>query len=528
MGEAAGALTTDIEQRIDQVFADWDSVVSPGCALGVYLDGEIAYSQGYGMSNLEHGIPIGPDSVFHVASISKQFAAHCIVLLAKEGRLRLDDDIREYLPQLQDFGPTITIQHLIHHTSGLRDQWELLRLAGWRSDDLITDDDVLEIALRQQALNFQPGNQYFYSNTGYTFLSLIVSEVTGRSLRQFAHERIFEPLGLTRTHFHDDHNEIVPGRTHGYSPRKDAVGYRVDNPVFDTTGATSLQTMVEDLFRWNQYLARFLADESNTPYLKTAVLNDGEALSYGCGLRYLKRHGVTTVGHSGADAGYRAHYIQVPELRLGIAVLCNLSTMRPARLVDDVLAILVEHLGGTPEPPPAVIDLAEEELRELAGVYRGVRTGAVQQVVVADGELRLPLSGDSPLTPVGDRRFTSEMLFPTEARFDFDAEPLRFQLGDLDVFERVADEPIQLGSLREYEGVYRSDELGASYDIVEKDGGLVWKQRRFDDRELVPMLEDVLIAGSFWFEFSRDRDGAVDGFAVSSMRARQMKFEKVG
>lgn len=516
--------------RIDRVFAAWDSTVSPGCALGIYLDGKIAYGRGYGMSNLEHDLPITTESIFHVASISKQFAAHCIVLLAKEGKLSLEDDTRKYLTELPDYGATITIQHLIHHTSGLRDQWELLRLAGWREDDLITDDDVLEIALMQRELNFMPSDQYFYSNTGYTFLGLIIKRVTGLSLRQFAEERIFRPLGMTRTHFHNDHSEIVSGRTQAYQPRKEGVGYRISIPVFDTTGATSLHTTVEDLFRWNQYLQRFLADERNQQYLQTAVLNDGEELDYGCGLRHSERHGVVTVGHSGADAGYRAHFITVPEHRLGIAVLCNLSTMAPSKLVEEVLGLLVEHrLGGTPDPDPEIIEVAEESLASRTGVYRGLRTGAIQQIEIDDAALVLPLMGDIKLAPVSEEKFINHQFFGLEMEFETDNEgPPRVDVPGFDTFERVADQAFEPDDLEAFAGDYHSRELGVDYELVIEDGELLWKQRRFDSRAMRPILPDTFIQGGRWFEFTRDADGTVDGFAVSSMRARRMRFERVG
>jgi len=514
---------------IDGVFADWDSAVSPGCALGIYLGGEIVYSRGYGMSNMEHDVPITPDSIFHVASISKQFAAHCVVLLAQEGELSLEDDVREYLPELPDYGPTITIQHLIHHTSGLRDQWELLRLAGWREDDLITDDDVLEIAVRQRELNFQPSDQYFYSNTGYTFLGLIIKRVTGLSLRQLAHERIFQPLGMTRTHFHDDHSEIVPDRTQAYQPRKDGVGYRISIPVFDTTGATSLHTTVEDLFRWHHYLLGFLAGGANEAYLQTAVLNDGEELKYGCGLRHDERHGLETVGHAGADAGYRAHFINVPEQRLGIAILCNLSTLQPAGLVDAVLRILVERgvVAGDIEAEPEIIDLPERELAARAGIYRGLRTGAIQEIVVADGRLQLP--GELALAPTAEDRFTSEEYFGVDVRFSDDPETgaVRMEIREVDTFERVAASAVEPDDLAAYAGVFHSDELGVDYELLVEDGELQWKQRRFDARPLKPVLEDTFVANGRWIAFTRDDDGSFDGFSVSSMRARRMRFERV-
>ena len=525
-----GELSGGLIERLDMVFEEWDSRASPGCALGIYHEGEILYARGYGMSNLEHDVPIAPDSVFHVASISKQFAAHCIVLLAKEGKLSFDDDVRDYLPELPDYGPTITIRHLIHHTSGLRDQWELLRLAGWREDDLITDGDVLEIVPRQTALNFPPGEQEFYSNTGYTFLGLIVQRVTGQTLRRFAEERIFEPLGMARTHFHDDHNEIVPGRTHGYVPGKDEVGFRISNPVFDTTGATSLHTTVEDLFRWDQYLERWLQGPENAEYLERAVLNDGEQRKYGCGLRYDTRHGVERVGHAGADAGYRAHYLRVPAHRLGIAILCNLSTMTPANLVDDVLAILLEaRFGGRPDQPPALIDLSREQLAALTGIYRGLRTGALQVVELEDGRLRLPSLFNAALEPLVDDRFAIEGLPTRVVRFvtaDGD-EALRMEIDEIDTFERLSAFDSATVEPSEYAGSYYSEELGVDYRLAIEDGELHWTQRRYDPCQLRAVHENTFVQGRFWYEFQRDGEGDVSGFTISSMRARGIRFERL-
>ena len=204
------AQETNLQGQVDEVFVDRDSPDSPGCAVSVMEDGAIVYKRGYGMANLEYGVPITPSSIFHVASVSKQFTAFALLLLAEEGKLSLDDDVREYVEEVPDFETTLTIRQLIHHTSGLRDQWSLLRLAGWRFEaDVITQGDVLDITSRQTSLNFNPGDEYLYSNTGYTLLAVIVERISGQSLRDFTEERIFEPLGMDDTHFHDDHRMIV-------------------------------------------------------------------------------------------------------------------------------------------------------------------------------------------------------------------------------------------------------------------------------------------------------------------------------
>src|SRR5271154_6815476 len=244
-------LPPDVAKQVDKVFVKWDKPDSPGCALGVYKDGIIIYKRGYGVADLNDDVPITPATVFHVASMSKQFTAASIVLLAQEGKLSLDDPVRKYIPELPDFGAPITIRHLIHHTSGLRDQWELLGLAGWRySLDLITDDDVLAVMSRQKELNFRPGEKHLYCNTGYTLLAQIVKRVSGQSLREFTLSRIFRPLGMNSTHFRDDHAEIVKNLALGYTTDRKNNTFRLSVTNFDTTGATSLLTTVEDLALW--------------------------------------------------------------------------------------------------------------------------------------------------------------------------------------------------------------------------------------------------------------------------------------
>jgi CubicO group peptidase (beta-lactamase class C family) len=226
--------TQRTHQQVDRVFGKWDSTASPGCARSVIKDGQIIYKHGYGMADLDHDIPINPETVFHVASISKQFTAAAVLLLAQEGKLSLDDDVRKYIPEVPDFGARITIRHLIYHTSGLRDQWNLLDLAGWRySLDLITDDDVLALVSRQKELNFKPGEKHVYCNTGYTLLGQIVKRVSGQSLREFTADRIFKPLGMQSTHFRDDHGEIVKHIAYGYVEGEGGSGYAVrHDPAF--------------------------------------------------------------------------------------------------------------------------------------------------------------------------------------------------------------------------------------------------------------------------------------------------------
>ncbi len=528
MREASG-LEPDVLERIDSVFAEYDGDDVPGAALGIYQDGTIVHTRGYGQSNLEHGIPVSPSSVFHVASLSKEFAAHCVTLLAKEGKLSLSDDIRTYFPEIPDYGETITIQHLIHHTSGLRDQWDLLELAGWREDDLITDEDAFEICVRQRALNFAPGSRYSYSNTGYTLLGLIVKKVTGQSLRDFAHDRIFEPLGMASTHFHNNHNEIVAGRTHGYEPLKDGAGWRVSNPVFDTTGATSLHTTVEDFAAWDRYLASWLTDPVNAHLVERCVLTDGEEIPYGCGLAYGKIGEFETVGHSGADAGYRAHYTRIPERDLAVTVFCNRSTASPARLVESVIKILLEiepDESSDAEP----VTLSHEELARVTGVYQDSKTMLYQEVHLEDGELTLPMLWDTKLEALATNRFRTLGMININIEFELagDGPASKMSFGEHGEFHRAGDSGSSPSDLSQYAGTFVSEELRTDYQFAPEDGKLMFKRYRFEPKPLRYLIEDTYSSSGATFVFERDANGQVTGLRLNTGRSQGMYFERVG
>jgi len=374
---AAAAAQDVVEARVDSIFSTWDRAASPGCAVGVFRDGEIRFAKGYGMSNLEHDIPITPSSIFHVASISKQFAAMSIVLLVRDGRLSLDDDVRAHVPELPDFGRPITIRHLLHHTSGLRDQWELLSLAGWRADDPKSEADILSLLGRQKELNFEPGAEYLYSNSGYTLLAVIVQRVSGQTLRDFADARIFRPLGMTRTHFHDDHTMVVPGRTAAYAQRDGR--WTISIPVFDNHGATSLFTTVQDLARWDANFDRpVVGDAALIEQMQTrGRLNDGSTIDYALALAHGELRGLSTVGHSGSDAGYRADYFRVPDADLSFVTLCN-TPANAGELNRRVAAVFLGDRMGPPAQPrgPAAATEGRTAARPAGPPDLGAFTGS--------------------------------------------------------------------------------------------------------------------------------------------------------
>jgi CubicO group peptidase (beta-lactamase class C family) len=529
-----------ITGKVDEVFAPFDKPDSPGCALGVIKDGQIVYKRGYGQSNLEYAVPISPSSIFHVASISKQFTAMAIVLLAQQGKLSLDDDVRKYVSEVPDFGDRITIRHLIHHTSGLRDQWSLLELAGWREDDVITEGDILDLVSRQRELNFKPGAEHLYCNTGYTLLAVIVKRVTGQSLREFADANIFKPLAMTSTHFHDDHSMIVKGRTSAYQAKKGG-GFKVSIPVFDTYGATSLFTTVEDLAKWDQNFVdkKVGGDPAINQMLTAGVLNDGERLAYAFGLLLSEYKGLKTVGHGGADAGYRADFLRFPEQRFTVACLCNFSNSNPGMLIRKVADIYLAGLLKSPPAKPSAstptgsYKATEQELRNKAGVYRDPLTDEIIKLEFKDGKLMAAIGPGFQLVPVSARDF-NVIGVPVKVTFEIssDGSTKRMVVKEEGnpkpkVLEAVNAPPATAGELMQYAGKYYSQELDTSYTFAVKEGKLMLQRRKFDDTSLTPGSVDRFTNADLGtIRFTRDSKNAVTGFELNAGRVRHLKFAR--
>jgi CubicO group peptidase (beta-lactamase class C family) len=511
-----------LTQRIDSIFSRWDRTNSPGCALAVVKDGKIIYKRGYGMSNLEDNIAITPGSLFHVASISKQFTAAAIQRLALEGKLSLHDDVRKYIPEMPDFGHTITIGNLIHHTSGLRDQWDLLRLAGWRDDDVITEADVMDMLKRQQALNFVPGEEYVYCNTGFTLLGVIVKRVTGVSLRKYADSVFFKPLGMNSTVFHSDHTEIVVNRTSAYEKQDDG-RWAISIPVFDNYGATSLFTTVEDLSKWDEnfYSKQVGGEAFIRAMLEPGMLNNGTPQTYASGLAIGEYRGNKTVEHSGADAGYRADILRFPDRHLSVIVLANLANINPSDLCRKVANLFLPGRGGD----LTMITVADKEtVRGNAGDYFDPVTKGMIEIKYNDGSL---VQNGMTLGVENDSVFS----LPNGSTYTFRQGGVRVSFvvrsaGMKDkVYEQVTNVVPTRASLAEYAGVFHSRELNADFVIAVKDSVLTVKTPRNDAMELRPFIKDVF-TGNFVVEFVRDKRKRVTGFLLSTGRSRNLVFTK--
>lgn len=551
--ERAQTLAPEMAKQVDKVFAKWDRADSPGCALGVYRGGQIIYKRGYGMEDLNEDVHITPGTVFHVASMSKQFTAASIVLLAQQGKLSLDDDLRKYIPELPDFGQKITIRNLVHHTSGLRDQWNLLELAGWRySKDLITDEDVMSVMTRQKELNFKPGERHVYCNTGYTLIGLIVKRVSGMSLREFTTKNIFEPLGMTRTHFRDDHAEII---------KHDAVGYEQESgrpfemsiTNFDTVGATSLHTTVEDLQRWDEnfYHPKVGGEAFVRQMLERGKLNNGEQLDYAFGLVLEKYKGLPTVGHGGADAGYRSDMTRFPEQHFSVAVLCNSAETVPSvlaqKVADIVLAKEIKAAeAATPAKeavaksagPAASVVLTAEQMAGFTGLYWDREDDAFERVFVKDGKLQGDLGGEEALVlkPFAESRFhIADKPWGDQVEIHFVAPSgdkqrrmeQSFGGGKPTVFETAETFSPSGAELSEYAGAYVSEEIDPVYRIVLDGDKLSLTRLKHKADTLRPAVRDVFTGDIGTVRFMRDpAKGQVSGFVLNAGRIQNFRFVK--
>jgi CubicO group peptidase (beta-lactamase class C family) len=364
----------EIVPRVDAVFSRWASDAAPGCAVAVARDGREVLTRAYGMADLEHDVPNTPATIFEAGSVSKQFTAAAIVLLVLDGRLSLDDDVRRYIPEIPDYGTTIRLRHLLTHTSGLRDWGSLAAIAGWsRAARTHTHDHVIDILSRQRALNFVPGAEYSYSNSGYNLLAVIVERVSGMSFAEFSRTRIFEPLGLTHTQWRDDYTRIVKGRASAYAPR--GGGYVIDRPIENVHGNGGLLTTVADLLAWNEALAQ--GSIGGRPFVemmhRTGVLNDGRVIDYASGVVVSTYRDVPEISHTGSTSGYRAFLARYPDQRLDVAVLCNAGNVSPGPIGRQVADVYLgdREAGAAPAPtPPRRLPLGEAPpARELIGTY---------------------------------------------------------------------------------------------------------------------------------------------------------------
>jgi len=534
---------TTPNKQVDELFTPWNTDNTPGLAVAVVKDGQIIYKKGYGLANLEYNIPITTSSIFHIASVSKQFTVFSILLLEKQGKLRLNDDIRKYIPEVPDFGKKITLRHLATHTSGLRDQWNLLAMAGWRLDDVITKEHVLKLVSKQKALNFNPGSEYTYCNTGFTLLAEVVSRVSNMSFAEFTKAHIFTPLQMNNTLFYDDHEKVVKNRAYSYYSTH--TGYKKNVLSYANVGATSLFTTVEDLSKWSLNFNNPIVGDAtifntmNTP----AILNNGKKFGGALGQFVGKYKGLKEIQHGGADAGYRSYLTRFPKENFSVIVFSNSAEFNAGSMAHKVVDIyLKDRINVTPKKKKSTqgttgksVTVSENILNTYTGEFE-LQPGFTIQIKNNNGALTAKATGQSvlSLSPISITEFNVKGV---AAKIEFIPNKEKnitliklHQGGRIMEASRVKSFDANSVNLSEFSGEFYSEELSTSYHFSVVDGKLVSKHSRLSDFTLTPTKNNVF-AGDVWFfglvEFIRNGDHKITGCKVSNGRVRNLYFRKV-
>ena len=514
-GVAAQTPARTSVERVDGLFERWDGE-TPGCAVGVDGPGFAPVRRAYGLAELEHGVPATVDTIYEAGSVAKQFTAAAVLLLADEGRLSLDDEVRRFVPELPDLGQPITVRQLLNHTSGLRDWGAVAALEGWpRASRIVDNEDVVEILSRQRALNFAPGAEWLYSNSGYNLAAVIVERVSGESLAAYTRRRLFEPLGMTATRWRDDHAAIVPGRAEAYE--RGAQGYREAMPFEDAYGNGGLLTTVGDLLTWNAALSDDRLGLRLGERLAERGRAGGHDTHYGLGLQHGEVSGEAEIGHGGSTGGYRAWLARYPGAGLSVAILCNTGEANTARLGRELAALFLPAASAQ-APLPA----DPGQAAAMAGLFANTRTGEPIGLVSApDGGLRT-VQGQ-PLEAMGAGRY----------RLGAD----RLEVVSVDAFDRLTPDGDRVRYRREspvtptpealagYVGVYVSDEAPGRL-TVGLEGGRLTLSQRGRRGPLAPTYADVFAGPAGVIRFERDGSGRVVALHVNNGRVRDMTFRR--
>jgi len=527
----------DLPARIDAIFARFDRT-SPGCGVGLGKDGHPLYTHGYGAANLEYGVPNTDSTVFESGSVAKQFTASALVLLAQDGKLSLDDDIHKYLPEVPSFGgQTITIRNLLTHTSGLRDQWGLLGIEG-RGPGLQVHSPVttLDLVAHQKMLNFPPGSEYLYSNTGYALAGLIVQRVSGKTLNEFTQERLFRPLGMMHTQWRDDFTRVVPNRATAYSGST-STGYHTDMPFTNMVGNGGVLSTMSDLLRWNDNLDHpMVGGQSYVDALETRMrLTNGRTITYALGLEIADHEGIREVSHSGSTAGYRTFLARYPDQHVSVAVWCNYAGANPIQLGHQVAdLVLTRPAMTTAQASPDNVDVPSSAIARWAGSYRDPNTD--QTMVLTATSTGLAIAGgrggrgSTILAPLGGARFHAP-----QGEAVFSGETGRRSIliirpdGDTSHYAEVRAAPTTI-QVNDYLGTYASDELDVRFTIVARDGKPYLQRRPYEEFELRPVYADdfqPVGGGLGTMRFARGSDGRVTGFAFFAGRVLDVRFRRM-
>jgi len=526
-----------IERGVDSIFAPWSRTTTPGCAVGVDQGGKPLLRRAYGMANLETGTPWTPNTISESGSVAKQFTATAIVLLAQDGVLSLEDDISKWIPEVKGFGKKITIRHLLTHTSGLPDRYTLHDVQN-RAAGVVdhTNAEVLSVLSGLRELNFDPGEDYEYSNTGFIVAATIVERASGKSLQAFTAERMFRPLGMDDTRWREDHRVVVPGRASAYSGTL-ATGYRNDHPFTRVIGSGGLLTTVGDFLKWEAALQTGAGPWGavRDSLQRTMRLNEGTGITYALGVGVSTWRGVQSVSHTGSTGGYRAALYRFPDQNVAVALLCNLGSINPGQTAQRVAALVLGSALAAAPADPAGVPVDAATLAALAGPYYSPRTEqATVLYVTKSGALADSAQGNTVLIPLAANKFQYRgsdrtlSVVPAAA-----GAPLTLQVSAPNTrtieFVAVPRARLDAASLAAYAGAYRSAELDATLHFSVSRDTLRLELGWQDAERLIPVYRDgFMILGSGEIaRFERDRKGRISGFVLYAGRVRHLRFTAV-
>jgi CubicO group peptidase (beta-lactamase class C family) len=499
---------------------------APGCAAAVSLNGEVVFEKAFGLAEMEHNVPNTAQTIFESGSVAKQFTAAALVLLQQDGKLSIDDPVRKYIPELPDYGAPLTIRHLLNHTSGIRDWGTVMSLTGaGRGDRVISQDLAFDVITHQRALDFTPGSEYSYSNSGYNLAAIIVERVSKQKFPAFVEERLFKPIGMTNSSWRDDYQRIVPGRAQAYS-RQGNGPWRLNMPFMNVYGNGGMLTTVGDWMKWNAMLDSHSLGPPLVAALKTrGVLNDGRKIAYALGLVVDTYKGLKDVSHGGATAGYQTFLARYPDNKVSVGVMCNGTSPSAGLIAANITDEIFGPYPQTARTEPAKV--SDDELKRFVGVWRNEKTHAPARFVVENGVARW--SG-ARLVPMGGGQFTvgdNQLKFT----FDKDGKPVSAETVDTDgEVRRFAPEkewtptPADLASLK---GDWFSEEAGATFTVAIDGDKAFIKQRPSTSLPMQPIYKDHFDVQSYVIWFTRDKSGKVDVMHVGASRMRDMPFVRV-
>lgn len=499
---------------------------APGCAAAVSLNGDVVFEKAFGLADLEHNVPNTPQTIFESGSVAKQFTAAALVLLQQEGKLSIDDPVRKYIPELPDYGAPLTIRHLLNHTSGLRDWGTVLSLTGaGRGDRVINQDLALDIITHQRALDFTPGSEYSYSNSGYNLAAIIVERVSKQKFPAFVEERLFKPLGMKNSSWRDDYQRVVPGRAQAYSRQGDGP-WRLNMPFMNVYGNGGMLTTVGDWMKWNAMFDSHSLGAALVEALETrGVLNDGRKIAYALGLTVNSYKGLKDVSHGGATAGYQTFLARYPDNKVSIGVMCNGTSPSAGRIAASITD---EIFGPFPETAKAEsVKISEDELKRFAGIWRNEKTHAPARFVIENGVSRwsgarvLPMGGGQFIVGANQLTFT----------FDKDGKAMFAETVDSDgEVRRFVPEkewkptPAELAS---FKGIWFSEEAGATFTVAIDGDKAFIKQRPAMSLPMQPLYKNHFAVQGSIVWFTRDKNGKVTRMHVGASRMRDMPFVRM-